>query len=175
MPPETRVGGEAITPLPHLKSSQEQGHDPAPPITARVAWGHEPHSLCLSFHIYEVGIMIQCKDCDEEWASWVAQLVKNQPAMQETWVQSPGGEDPLEEDMATHSSIDESVPRQGIKDSGIVCVSLKFATVISVIQVHSTTSHNRTDTLSLLGVKIAVFPSAMWKGLRCVAWALGCR
>ena len=77
--------------------------------------------------------------------------------------------------MATHSSIDESVPRQGIKDSGIVCVSLKFAIVISVIQVHSTASHKRTDTLSLLGVKIAVFPSATWKGPRCVAWALGCR
>ena len=37
--------------------------------------------------------------------SWVAQLVKNPPAMQETWVRSLGWEDPLEEDMATHSSI----------------------------------------------------------------------
>ena len=32
-------------------------------------------------------------------------MVKNPPAMQETWVQSMGWEDPLEEDMATHSSI----------------------------------------------------------------------
>ena len=39
------------------------------------------------------------------WASLVAQLVKNLPAMQETWVQSPGWEDPLEKEMATHSSI----------------------------------------------------------------------
>ena len=31
-------------------------------------------------------------------------LVKNRPAMQQTWVQSLGQEDPLEEDMATHSS-----------------------------------------------------------------------
>ena len=31
------------------------------------------------------------------WASLVAQLVKNPPAMQETWVQSLGWEDPLEE------------------------------------------------------------------------------
>ena len=38
-------------------------------------------------------------------ASPVAQLVKNPPTMQETWVQSLGGEDPLEEDMATSSSI----------------------------------------------------------------------
>ena len=35
----------------------------------------------------------------------VAQLVKNPPAMWETWVQSPGWEDPLEEGMATYSSI----------------------------------------------------------------------
>ena len=32
-------------------------------------------------------------------------MVKNPPAMQETWVRSLGWEDPLEEDMATHSSI----------------------------------------------------------------------
>ena len=39
------------------------------------------------------------------WASLVAQMVKNLPAMQETWVQSLGGEDPLEKGMATHCSI----------------------------------------------------------------------
>ena len=39
------------------------------------------------------------------WASLVAQLVKNLPAMQETWVRPLGWEDPLEEGMATHSSI----------------------------------------------------------------------
>ena len=39
------------------------------------------------------------------WASLVAQMVKNLPAMQETWVQSLGGEVPLEKGMATHSSI----------------------------------------------------------------------
>ena len=38
------------------------------------------------------------------WASVVAQTVKNMPAMQETWVPSPGQEDPLEKGMATHSS-----------------------------------------------------------------------
>ena len=38
------------------------------------------------------------------WASLVAQLVKNLPAVQETWVQSLGWEDPLENKMATHSS-----------------------------------------------------------------------
>ena len=39
------------------------------------------------------------------WASLVAQMVKNLPAMWETWVGSQGLEDPLEEDMATHSNI----------------------------------------------------------------------
>ena len=39
------------------------------------------------------------------WASLVAQMVKCLPAMQETWVQSLGWEDPLEEGMATYSSI----------------------------------------------------------------------
>ena len=38
-------------------------------------------------------------------ASQVAQMIKNPPVMQETWVRSLGQEDPLEEDMATHSSI----------------------------------------------------------------------
>ena len=39
------------------------------------------------------------------WASLVAQTVKNPPAMWETWVRSLVWEDPLEEGMATHSSI----------------------------------------------------------------------
>ena len=38
-------------------------------------------------------------------ASLVAQLVKNPPAMRETWVWSLGWEDPLEKGKATHSSI----------------------------------------------------------------------
>ena len=39
------------------------------------------------------------------WASLVAQMVKNPSAMQETQVQFLGWKDPLEEGMATHSSI----------------------------------------------------------------------
>ena len=38
------------------------------------------------------------------WASLVAQPVKNLPAMWETWVRSLGWEDPLEKEMATHST-----------------------------------------------------------------------
>ena len=48
----------------------------------------------------EVGYPLQYS-----WASLVAQLVKNLPAMQETWVGSLGWEDPLEKGKATHSSI----------------------------------------------------------------------
>ena len=48
------------------------------------------------------------KTCNEIlgwlWASLVAQMVKNPPAMQETWVRSLGREDPLEKGKATHSS-----------------------------------------------------------------------
>ena len=39
------------------------------------------------------------------WASLVAQTVKKLPAVQETWVQSLGWEDPLEKGKAPHSSI----------------------------------------------------------------------
>ena len=39
------------------------------------------------------------------WASLVAQMVKNLPAMRETWVQSLSWEDALEKEMATHTSI----------------------------------------------------------------------
>ena len=40
-----------------------------------------------------------------QWASLVAQIVENLPAIQETQVQSLGQEDPLEKRMATHSRI----------------------------------------------------------------------
>ena len=39
------------------------------------------------------------------WASLIPQLVKNLPAMQETWVRSLGWEDTLEKGKATHSSV----------------------------------------------------------------------
>ena len=37
--------------------------------------------------------------------SLVAQMVKNLPVMQETWIRSLGWEDPLEKEMATHANI----------------------------------------------------------------------
>ena len=47
-----------------------------------------------------IGCPLQCS-----WASLVAQLVNNPPAMWEIWVRSLGWEDPLEKGKATHSSI----------------------------------------------------------------------
>ena len=51
------------------------------------------------------GIQCWCEFSRVIWASLVAQMVKNLPAMQETQVQSLGQENPLEKGMATHSSI----------------------------------------------------------------------
>ena len=47
-----------------------------------------------------MGYLLQCS-----WTSLVDQTVKNLPAMWQTWIGSLGWEDPLEEGMATHSSI----------------------------------------------------------------------
>ena len=46
-----------------------------------------------------------CKAFVHSWASLVAQLVKNPPAMRETWIQPLGWEDALEKEKAIHSSI----------------------------------------------------------------------
>ena len=46
-----------------------------------------------------------CSFCLRKAASLVAQRLKRLPAMRETWVRSLGWEDPLEKEMATHSSI----------------------------------------------------------------------
>ena len=47
----------------------------------------------------------KCKCYTQHRASLVTQMVKNLSAMQETWVRVLGQEDPLEKEMATHSSI----------------------------------------------------------------------
>ena len=63
---------------------------------------------CKGFFRYLVGNLIRWMNgnlSDLGRASLVAQLVKNPPAMWETWVRSLGWEDPLEKGKATHSSI----------------------------------------------------------------------
>ena len=59
-------------------------------------------SICDVLHFVTFQI---CKKSLVKWASMVAQLVKNLPVMQETWVQSLDWEDALAKEMATHSSI----------------------------------------------------------------------
>ena len=49
--------------------------------------------------------MLSCKSVCSSVASLVAQMVKNQPAIQEAWVRSLDREDPLEKEVATDSSI----------------------------------------------------------------------
>ena len=65
-------------------------------LQARVLeWGAIAFSKICPLGDYNVSV----------WASLVAQLVKNLPAMQEIRLRSLGWEDPLEKEMATHSSI----------------------------------------------------------------------
>ena len=91
----------------------------SPPLE-HFTWG-----ICLGFPDSSAGKESTCKEGDPgslpasrrspgegngyalqySWASHVAQLVKNPPAMQKTWVQFLGWEDPLEKRKATHSSV----------------------------------------------------------------------
>ena len=61
-------------------------------------------SLSLSFSLNTINTSFICPVLHLARASLVAQLVRNLPAMQETQVTSLGWEDPLEKEMATHSS-----------------------------------------------------------------------
>ena len=70
---------------PQSMVSQRVRHDWA--INTHTAWWFDLHILW------------------NNWASLVAQLEKNLPAVQETWVRSLGWKDPLAKEMATHSSI----------------------------------------------------------------------
>ena len=58
----------------------------------------------LYFKLCILLLLLQVKNVAHV-ASLVAQMVKNPPAMQETWIRSLGWEDPLEKGMATLSSI----------------------------------------------------------------------
>ena len=60
--------------------------------------------LFLYFKLCILLLLLQVKNVPQV-VSLVAQMVKNPPAMQETWIRSLDWEDPLEKGMTTHSSI----------------------------------------------------------------------
>ena len=62
-------------------------------------------SLLIFFQAHSYVVLEKYTSLGAIWAFLVAQLVKNPPAMQDTWFQSLCWEDSLEEGMATHSSI----------------------------------------------------------------------
>ena len=57
----------------------------------------------MKCHVYYLRTENALLYLKKAWASLVAQMVKNLLAMWETWVQSPGREDILEEEIVTHS------------------------------------------------------------------------
>ena len=86
-------------PCPAPGDLPDPGIEPASLALAALAGGFFTTSAT-----WEAQLLFAC--CLQNgWASLVAQMVKNLPAMQETQVQSLGQEDPLEKQMAIHSSI----------------------------------------------------------------------
>ena len=72
-------------------------------------WEHISYYLHWRYKLLKIAYLISVR------ASFVAQLVKNPPAMQETLVPSLGWEDPLEKGKANHSSIlAKRIPGTGI-------------------------------------------------------------
>ena len=93
-----------------------------------------------------IGYPLQCS-----WASLVAQLVKNLPAMQETWVRSLGWEDPLEKEMATHSStLAWWATVHGITKSRTRLRDFTFTFTITTNALILTLSHRITTIISYL-------------------------
>ena len=86
-----------------VQKSHSIAHTPARTHTHTHTHTHTFFFIFFSIMVYLWILNIVL--CAIQWASLVVQMVKNPPAMQETWVQSLSQEDPLEKGMATHSSI----------------------------------------------------------------------
>ena len=72
-------------------------------VKDREAWRATVHGVTKSWT--RLSDSTELYPLQYSWASLVVQIVKNLPAMRETWVPSLGWDGPLEESMATHSSI----------------------------------------------------------------------
>ena len=79
-------------------------------VNSRVGDGQGGLACCDSWGRKELDTTEQLKRTElnplqYSWAFLVVQMAKNLPALRETWVQSLGWEDPLEDGVATHTSI----------------------------------------------------------------------
>ena len=75
-----------------------------PKLYIKKQWNMQSYAGAAVLTLIETRLSF-CIPSHIQRASLVAQRLKRLPAMQETWVQSLGQEDPLEKEMATHSSI----------------------------------------------------------------------
>ena len=93
-------GWENVSPVQAGQDQCSQGSDRHPSDAPELLQAQRKGCLCLvSWKCREdsMRLLLQLES--------LAQSVKNLPAVQETWVRSLGQEDPLEKEMATHSSI----------------------------------------------------------------------
>ena len=98
-----------------------------------------------------------------KWASLVAQMIKNPPEMQETRVQSLGWEDPLEEGMATHSSILAwRIPMDRGAWWAIVHRVAKSQTRLKQLSVHAHTLRIVNQHIDILVRNVKKRPSLPW-------------
>ena len=79
---------------------------PRGPLLISSTWGEFASVTSPSSPVLLLFLLLSGLELSSIWTlSLVAQRIKRLPAMQETWVRSLGWEDPLEKEMATHSSI----------------------------------------------------------------------
>ena len=79
--------------------------DPRILLGSKRTWQITPHPFPVDTWMRHMHKKQHGNSLKKKGASLVSQLVKNLPAMWDTWVRSLGWEDPLEEGMATHSNI----------------------------------------------------------------------
>ena len=87
------VGGVGRRRMADVMQVYFEQNDTNPP-SKRMNYQLEPESDTWNYSVPPIRL-----------ASLMAQMVNNLPAMQETWIQSLGGEDPLKKEMAIHSRI----------------------------------------------------------------------
>ena len=105
--PWTKEPGDLVMGLQRVRHNITHTHTDGLCGISLLTLPHTPSPLPISFLLSNVlpSLCHLSKFELSSRASLVAQRLKHLPGMQETWVQSLGREDPLEKEMATHSSI----------------------------------------------------------------------